>query len=76
MPAAFGRLRVETLMSHFCACGLSDQPPSGGCELKRPEFEPKVLAFAQPPSGGCELKPALSLWFQRRFASRLRAAAS
>ena len=47
MPAAFGRLRVETLMSHFCACGLSDQPPSGGCELKRPEFEPKVLAFAK-----------------------------
>ena len=32
--AAFGRLRVET--RHFCtASRLINQPPSGGCVLKR-----------------------------------------
>ena len=33
-----------------------NQPPSGGCELKRPFTWLVKGAMHQPPSGGCELK--------------------
>ena len=34
----------------------SDQPPSGGCELKRTKSAIFIERIYQPPSGGCELK--------------------
>ena len=34
-----------------------DQPPSGGCVLKRPQRGGLAAFRAQPPSGGCVLKP-------------------
>ena len=35
---------------------MSDQPPSGGCELKPGAAAQSCAVCAQPPSGGCELK--------------------
>ena len=35
---------------------LDNQPPSGGCELKRVEKLQRSRKASQPPSGGCELK--------------------
>ena len=35
----------------------TDQPPSGGCELKQSTSRICSAANRQPPSGGCELKP-------------------
>ena len=60
LPAAFGRLCVETFFALSAFFG-SAQPPSGGCVLKlRPGRH--VPPFGrQPPSGGCVLKlPSLS----------------
>ena len=34
MPAAFGRLCVETIMPSINGIGIGTQPPSGGCVLK------------------------------------------
>ena len=74
LPAAFGRLCVETLPltlvpDFFC------QPPSGGCVLKPNRFSGCHLDRIQPPSGGCVLK--LNLLLIGGFGqgpSRLRAA--
>ena len=55
LPAAFGRLCVETMASHCTDCFVN-QPPSGGCVLKLPSKSPYYLALPQPPSGGCVLK--------------------
>ena len=55
LPAAFGRLCVETLPRHDLA-GINFQPPSGGCVLKLSFNAIADLVAAQPPSGGCVLK--------------------
>ena len=55
LPAAFGRLCVETLAPRFVK-GLYVQPPSGGCVLKRTKREHSYTVVSQPPSGGCVLK--------------------
>ena len=56
MPAAFGRLCVETAPEP--APGKQPrQPPSGGCVLKPLALRRAVKAGNQPPSGGCVLKP-------------------
>ena len=34
----------------------ANQPPSGGCELKRAKRGRRHQRAGQPPSGGCELK--------------------
>ena len=55
MSAAFGRLRVETFeRNHYTLC--PNQPPSGGCVLKRDCLIYLNLRLLQPPSGGCVLK--------------------
>ena len=75
-PAAFGRLRVETL---HCTSIKNPpiQPPSGGCVLKLFDFERlRFVTQDQPPSGGCVLKPVSLLGIGSSVpASRLRAAA-
>ena len=54
-PAAFGRLCVETdLLAQFAF--IIDQPPSGGCVLKREKQRLLSNLTRQPPSGGCVLK--------------------
>ena len=35
VPAAFGRLCVETIALIACSLVLATQPPSGGCVLKQ-----------------------------------------
>ena len=74
-PAAFGRLCVETIKTADIVAVLRNQPPSGGCVLKR-QFD--VLRFAcnaQPPSGGCVLKRQPRVHTGESVgASRLRAA--
>ena len=59
MPAAFGRLCVETRhlsnQNNINPC----QPPSGGCVLKHSNKSLFRMELAQPPSGGCVLKPML-----------------
>ena len=59
MPAAFGRLCVETLKK-TTSPHRQAQPPSGGCVLKREAANNMPQFFAQPPSGGCVLKPDTS----------------
>ena len=56
-PAAFGRLCVETRPQNNTDIKL-DQPPSGGCVLKRISVPTSHLnqVQEQPPSGGCVLK--------------------
>ena len=56
VPAAFGRLCVET--RKLAAARLhSHQPPSGGCVLKPVNGgDNEEIAKTQPPSGGCVLK--------------------
>ena len=36
---------------------MANQPPSGGCVLKRRQDLSRLEALHQPPSGGCVLKP-------------------
>ena len=55
MPAAFGRLCVETDNSRI-SLGLAFQPPSGGCVLKPSVIHGWGNGYDQPPSGGCVLK--------------------
>ena len=55
VPAAFGRLCVETLLQPNSSFTAS-QPPLGGCVLKHRLGAAEVFGFAQPPSGGCVLK--------------------
>ena len=57
LPAAFGRLCVETtaIFRTLKLCWL--QPPSGGCVLKLHSGFVVIGQSAQPPSGGCVLKP-------------------
>ena len=55
-PAAFGRLRVETVGKSLRFARMLDQPPSGGCVLKRPLHIGTASLHDQPPSGGCVLK--------------------
>ena len=55
LPAAFGRLCVETSKNN--SCNRSErQPPSGGCVLKQDLLFDVTERFTQPPSGGCVLK--------------------
>ena len=55
LPAAFGRLCVETAGAVDLIIG-GVQPPSGGCVLK-PAYSTAWQGLArQPPSGGCVLK--------------------
>ena len=56
LPAAFGRLCVETLVWSMCSILVFCQPPSGGCVLKQLRAARNALFLAQPPSGGCVLK--------------------
>ena len=56
LPAAFGRLCVETLRLVWLI-KLNIQPPSGGCVLKRLGRIVGAFDGDQPPSGGCVLKP-------------------
>ena len=53
--AAFGRLCVETL-HNLDWHDFLEQPPSGGCVLKRHVYG-LIFSIGQPPSGGCVLKP-------------------
>ena len=55
MPAAFGRLCVETVHRITFDDALA-QPPSGGCVLKPGCRLPEIKIRPQPPSGGCVLK--------------------
>ena len=48
-------LKLE--VDFFVVVGL-DQPPSGGCVLKRSCIAPSTRQTNQPPSGGCVLKPS------------------
>ena len=56
VPAAFGRLCVETLYGELCVTDFI-QPPSGGCVLKPDGATIAPELTVQPPSGGCVLKP-------------------
>ena len=55
LPAAFGRLCVETMTPTMLFCRIC-QPPSGGCVLKQTIWINTTHACDQPPSGGCVLK--------------------
>ena len=56
VPAAFGRLCVET-MKVAGQNSSATQPPSGGCVLKQSARLAFGFSGIQPPSGGCVLKP-------------------
>ena len=56
LPAAFGRLCVETREYFGDKCLFKSQPPSGGCVLKPASAWRCVQFEIQPPSGGCVLK--------------------
>ena len=74
LPAAFGRLCVETFTAER---HINDriQPPSGGCVLKLISQKQNILEISQPPSGGCVLKHQYIDGEQRDTdTSRLRAA--
>ena len=73
IPAAFGRLCVETIKTFRPLAGMV-QPPSGGCVLKPLRRGLGNTAFIQPPSGGCVLKRQVVAVRQAVAASRLRAA--
>ena len=52
-----------------------DQPPSGGCVLKRQVKQMEYPVACQPPSGGCVLKLLKRKTANRQaLTSRLRAA--
>ena len=55
VPAAFGRLCVETLFPKLGWMKVY-QPPSGGCVLKQRVMLKFKIFLNQPPSGGCVLK--------------------
>ena len=55
-PAAYGRLRVETLHALSAHANVAEQPPTGGCVLKHVAAIHGVFAIHQPPTGGCVLK--------------------
>ena len=55
MPAAFGRLCVETRILQTISL-VYCQPPSGGCVLKPQPLPMEKTTACQPPSGGCVLK--------------------
>ena len=57
VPAAFGRLCVETPAITSNRKANVSQPPSGGCVLKQERSAICSLYRLQPPSGGCVLKP-------------------
>ena len=62
-PAAFRRLCVETwVASHDF--GDVNQPPSGGCVLKRYSRNTENQLDTQPPSGGCVLKRIMYYFVQ------------
>ena len=61
LPAAFGRLCVETTSMLKSKTPTANQPPSGGCVLKHQFTFPPTFVRAQPPSGGCVLKQPLAL---------------
>ena len=67
IPAAFGRLCVETFPAAPRRLGCMRQPPSGGCVLKHALNQCVVNRLNQPPSGGCVLKLSFRL-----FASVMR----
>ena len=52
----------------------ADQPPSGGCVLKRQTITISERGSNQPPSGGCVLKQAIAEEYFATKTSRLRAA--
>ena len=52
----------------------TDQPPSGGCVLKRDIGWDDTKIVDQPPSGGCVLKPQLVSNLEAAKNSRLQAA--
>ena len=55
LPAAFGRLCVETWFAYL-VWAETHQPPSGGCVLKHAREQAHDGQAYQPPSGGCVLK--------------------
>ena len=59
LPAAFGRLCVETNVAQLDGVIDVYQPPSGGCVLKLVHGFAHTRARVQPPSGGCVLKQGL-----------------
>ena len=73
VPAAFGRLCVETFMGYKLLTGLG-QPPSGGCVLKQETRLWEGSRKGQPPSGGCVLKLLHGVLDADYRPSRLRAA--
>ena len=73
VPAAFGRLCVETRKQAKITLTVR-QPPSGGCVLKLPVLPLGWLLRPQPPSGGCVLKPKMRSGDVPSTTSRLRAA--
>ena len=72
-PAAFGRLCVETHNLSFRQI-FQNQPPSGGCVLKRFIEDIAEQIGIQPPSGGCVLKLFFLGLSIHKSTSRLRAA--
>ena len=56
VPAAFGRLCVETIFFVLIFLIAQTQPPSGGCVLKPLGLGRMSSYQCQPPSGGCVLK--------------------
>ena len=51
IPAAFGRLCVETLSTFFAKSDTATQPPSGGCVLK-PFVQTAYLSDIDPAAFG------------------------
>ena len=74
--AAFGRLRVETIVTERNVGFNATQPPSGGCVLKRAKIEQMGRQGMSAAFGRLRVETAR---FYRRLAaltlSRLRAAA-
>ncbi len=73
MPAAFGRLCVETLVNAFVL--TADVPAAFGrlCVETRLCLR-SIWSALQPPSGGCVLKLACAILMNGLLTSRLRAA--
>ena len=61
IPAAFGRLCVETRKPTTTTVPTR-QPPSGGCVLKLIGHLHITCPVIQPPSGGCVLKLTNNLY--------------
>ena len=66
-PAAFRRLRVETIVL-MSSGEKPSQPPSGGCVLKLGCIPARPHRHGQPPSGGCVLKLSIVLPIPKRFS--------